>query len=82
VLVDEEKISRVLTNLIDNALKFTPDKGQVLITAGPAPGERGFVQYGVEDQGPGIAPEYREKIFERFSQGRLWAVSGAALGWA
>jgi signal transduction histidine kinase len=41
----------------------------VLITAGPAPGERGFVQCSVEDQGPGIAPEYREKIFERFSQG-------------
>jgi PAS domain S-box-containing protein len=69
VYVDEEKIGRVLTNLVDNALKFTPEKGHIKIVAEPAPNEPGFIRCSVHDEGPGIPPEHREKIFDRFAQG-------------
>ena len=69
VLVDEEKIGRVLTNLVDNALKFTPPDGQVTVLVEPMPGEAGFIRCGVQDTGPGIPPEYLERIFDRFVQG-------------
>ena len=69
VLVDEEKISRVLTNLVDNALKFTPPRGQISVTTEPAPGETDMILCSVHDDGPGIPMEYRDKIFDRFTQG-------------
>jgi len=69
VFVDEEKIGRVLTNLVDNAIKFTPPDGQVTIMAEPMPGEVGRIRCGVRDTGAGIPAEYRERIFERFAQG-------------
>ena len=68
VLADEEKIGRVLTNLVDNALKFTPARGKVTVMAERAPGEEGFIRCAVRDTGPGIPPEYRERIFDRFVQ--------------
>jgi len=68
VLAEEEKIGRVLTNLVDNALKFTPAGGQVTILTERAPGEEGFIRCAVRDTGPGIPPEYRERIFDRFVQ--------------
>jgi signal transduction histidine kinase len=69
VLVDEEKISRVLTNLVDNALKFTPSRGQVVVTTERATGETDMILCSVHDDGPGIPLEYRDKIFDRFAQG-------------
>jgi PAS domain S-box-containing protein len=68
VLVDEDKISRVLTNLVDNALKFSPPNGQVTVAA-EAPGEAGFIRCSVRDEGPGIPPDHHEQIFDRFAQG-------------
>lgn len=68
VLADDEKVGRLLTNLLDNALKFTPAGGQVAVTAERAPGEEGFVRCAVHDTGPGVPPEYRERIFDRFVQ--------------
>lgn len=65
VLADREIVYRVLQNLLANALKFTPDGGLILLSIEPA-GER--VRVSVKDNGPGIAPEYREKIFEKFGQ--------------
>jgi signal transduction histidine kinase len=69
VFVDEEKIGRVLTNLVDNAIKFTPPDGRVTVMAELAPGEVDWVRCGVHDTGAGIPAEYRERIFERFTQG-------------
>jgi len=64
--VDQGKITRVLANLVDNALKFSPSGGQIAIAARPMPGQKVLIQ--VSDNGPGIPEDYREKVFERFSQ--------------
>jgi len=65
VYADEGRIRQVFTNLLDNAIKFTPEGGAVTIRAQ----ERGEeVLVSVADTGPGIAPESREKIFDRFFQ--------------
>lgn len=67
VLADREKIGQVLTNLLSNALKFTPPGGRVLLTAGV--GESGReIFISVKDSGIGIAPGDQEKIFEPFLQ--------------
>jgi len=66
VNMDQEKIHRVLNNLIDNALKHTPENGQILISAHHRDGE--IVEIQVSDSGPGIPEEYRQRIFERFVQ--------------
>jgi signal transduction histidine kinase len=66
VRADLSKTTRVLTNLVDNALKFTPSGGQVSLTVDSV--EDGMVAIQVSDTGPGIPEEFREKIFDRFSQ--------------
>jgi NtrC-family two-component system sensor histidine kinase KinB len=70
VLIDEDKINRVLVNLIDNALKFTPRGGQVTVYAERWTNTTGrpMVRCMVSDTGPGIPPEYRTRIFDRFVQ--------------
>jgi two-component system, sensor histidine kinase and response regulator len=65
VRVDRELIARVIQNLADNALKFSLDKGCIRIGALQA---GAHVRVLVEDNGPGIPPEYRQKIFEKFGQ--------------
>jgi signal transduction histidine kinase len=65
-LADTGKVQRVLTNLVDNALKFSPAGGQVAVRARLQ--DQGMLAVTVSDSGPGIAEEYREKVFERFSQ--------------
>jgi signal transduction histidine kinase len=64
--VDLGKITRVFSNLVDNALKFSPSGSKVIIRAGVHGKEDVLVQ--VIDQGPGVPDEYREQIFERFTQ--------------
>jgi NtrC-family two-component system sensor histidine kinase KinB len=69
VEIDNEKISRVLINFLDNALKFTPPGEKVIIRATRQDGESGdFVLCSVSDAGPGIPEEFQEKIFDRFAQ--------------
>ena len=65
VVADREKIERVITNLVDNALKYVPEKGCVILAAQIVDD---FVQVSVTDNGPGIPPEQRERIFGRFTQ--------------
>ena len=64
VLTDRVLILRVLTNLMDNAVKFTPYGGQITVRAEQI-GEK--VQFAVTDTGPGIPPESRQRIFDRFA---------------
>jgi signal transduction histidine kinase len=66
VLFNKELIQRVLTNLLDNALKFTPEGG--VITVAAQDNKDGYVTVRVSDTGPGIPEDYREDVFRRFSQ--------------
>jgi putative ABC transport system substrate-binding protein len=64
VWADRDKINQVLMNLIGNAIKFTPVHGRVTVSALRNGGES--VQVSVSDNGPGVAPHDREKIFAKF----------------
>ncbi|MEN8240433.1 MAG: GAF domain-containing protein [Chloroflexota bacterium] len=66
VLADQPLIRRVLINLIDNSLKFTPEGGLVTVFA-EKNGEDNLLIC-ISDTGPGIPPEYRQEVFARFSQ--------------
>jgi signal transduction histidine kinase len=63
---DAGKLGRVLVNLVDNALKYSPSGGKIVIMVDPGSGNEIIIR--VSDDGPGIPDEYREKIFERFAQ--------------
>jgi len=80
VRADQNKILRVLSNLVDNAIKFTPAGGQVVLSAEPAAQE--MLAIHVRDTGPGIPEAYREIIFDRFSQvpGSYGRQRGSGLG--
>jgi len=67
ISADSEKLRVVLDNLVSNAVKFSPAGGVIQIS-GRADAE--VIQLEVVDQGPGIAPADRERIFEPFFQGR------------
>ncbi|HOA74524.1 MAG TPA: HAMP domain-containing sensor histidine kinase [Phycisphaerae bacterium] len=64
---DAGKIRQILYNLLSNASKYTPEGGQVRFRAEPIDGGQ-QVRLAVTDTGPGIAPEHREQIFEKFRQ--------------
>lgn len=67
--VDPELISRVLHNLVDNAIKFTPDEGHVRLWARlDADQQPPTMLVGVSDTGPGIPPEAQARLFKKFQQ--------------
>ena len=70
VLADRELILRVIQNLLSNALKFTRDGDLILLAIEPA-GD--LVRVSVKDNGLGIAPEYKQKIFSKSAQSELRA---------
>ena len=71
-------IKRVLSNLLDNAVKYTPPGGGVTVRVIAALTEALVV---VEDSGPGIAPAEQERIFDRFYRGDASrSQSGSGLG--
>ena len=72
VRADTARLGRVLRNLVDNALRHTPPGGAVRVAAqlvGEA-GGRGALRVSVEDSGPGLSPEDRERVFDRFYRGQ------------
>ena len=80
VMGDPEKIDEVLTNLIENAMKFSPQGGTVTVE-GAVVGEE--VQVSVGDQGVGISGAEQERIFERFyrvAESGTGTVPGTGLG--
>jgi signal transduction histidine kinase len=92
VWADAKLIGRVLQNLIDNAIKFTPSGGSVSITVKqtgddclrPEDGQLAktpCVRVSVIDSGPGIPPELQSRLFQKFVTGRQ-AESGSGLGLA
>jgi two-component system phosphate regulon sensor histidine kinase PhoR len=62
-LADEDKLRQVLVNLLDNAIKYSPDGGKVAVELA---GGAGRVRLSVRDQGLGIPPGEHERIFEKF----------------
>jgi signal transduction histidine kinase len=83
VFMDSERIQQVLTNLISNAVKFSPQKETVLITTGRT--QQGELIVRVTDKGPGISPEDQDAIFQKFRQASSAAnplVKGTGLGLA
>ncbi len=70
MMMDTRRIMQVLTNLVGNALKFTPADGQVSVRVTQLPPEQDGVLIAVRDTGRGIAPELRSRIFERLYQAR------------
>jgi signal transduction histidine kinase len=78
-LADQDVVERVLVNLIDNALQFTPPDGQVWVEARA---EEENVRVDVVDTGAGVPPEERTRVFEKFTRGRgkRGSQGGAGLG--
>ncbi len=80
VRADISLIERALQNLLDNALKFTPENGRITIQLET---KAGYCSVKVNDSGIGIAPEMQSTIFERFKQtSEGFAKNGAGLGLA
>ncbi len=81
VMLNRESITRALTNIISNAIKYSPDGKRIKIRA-----ERSrindYLEVSVEDQGPGIAEEYQSKVFDRFFrvENDTHTVKGTGLG--
>jgi len=67
---DDQRIAQVITNLLGNAIKFTPEKGSVTLTVRLAGKGHDLctLQFSVSDTGIGITPEQQEKIFNSFEQ--------------
>jgi signal transduction histidine kinase len=63
ITADEDRIRQVLINIVSNALKFSPDNSKISITVTETDKS---VTVSVTDEGPGIPPEVREKIFDKF----------------
>ncbi len=78
VLADPDRVHQVLSHLIGNALKFTPEGGRVRVSAGTVEGERRF---SVADTGVGIAADVLPHVFERYWQERRTdRTAGVGLG--
>lgn len=65
MMFDEEKLFRVLSNLLDNALKFTPAGGKVTLEMAQTDGQL-FID--VRDTGPGVPMDFRDQIFDLYAQ--------------
>lgn len=82
VSADPDRLDQVLSNLLDNAIKFTPDGGKIVVRALP---QNTYVRVEVIDNGPGIPEEDQPRIFERFyrvDKARSRELGGTGLGLA
>lgn len=80
--IDNSQLSAALINLLDNAVKYTPEKGMIELTVTAAPNS---VSIAVKDNGPGIPRELQPRIFERFyrlDKSRSREMGGTGLGLA
>lgn len=87
VYADRDRIEQVLTNILDNAIKFTPENGSITLQArkvrdrNGGSQERSFLEISISDTGIGISREDQERIFDRFERATLYN-SGVGLGLA
>jgi len=81
VKADSVRLSQIVQNLVDNAVKYSPEAGTISITTDTAP--NGMVNFHVSDTGIGIPTEAQRRLFEPFSRvsdEQTSAVSGSGLG--
>jgi signal transduction histidine kinase len=76
VAAEETRLFRVLMNLVDNALRYSP-RGGVIRIAGRR--EDGAIYVSVEDEGPGVPIELMPRLFEKFTRGRTGGTTGLGL---
>ncbi|MGH8272437.1 MAG: sensor histidine kinase, partial [Gammaproteobacteria bacterium] len=81
IMADPLLLHELLANLLDNALRYTPRGGAVTVRVGVTEAPSA-IQLEIEDNGPGIAPELREKAFDRFYRAPDNTLPGAGLGLA
>ncbi len=88
VFCDSKAVHQLLGNLLDNAIKYTPEHDKIVVSAGaPLPNPAGleFVEFAVQDTGIGIPPEELPRLFERFyrvDKARSRELGGTGLGLA
>lgn len=82
VQADGKRVEQILSNLIDNAAKFAPPASviEVSLSRPSPPDGRGLVQVAVADAGPGVPPQDRELIFDKFYSVADKALAGVGLG--
>ncbi len=67
LILDKQRFPEILQNLIGNALKFTPEKGKITVTAKRSK-EEGFIEVAVTDTGVGLSKEDAGKLFEKYGR--------------
>ncbi|MGB9871463.1 MAG: GAF domain-containing protein [Anaerolineae bacterium] len=80
VKADRNRVVQILTNLLSNAYKYTPEEGHIRVTVHP---DGGFVVCSVSDTGIGISPEEQERLFTKFFRSQhpmVRSVPGTGLG--
>ncbi len=80
VFGDRQHLSQLVDNLVDNAIKYTPEKGMIQVRVKSGGGEAILE---VEDSGIGISPQYQHRVFERFyrvDKARSQSLGGTGLG--
>jgi len=77
IAADPVQLDQVFTNLLENAARFSPPGGEIAIVISPW---KRSVQVRISDQGPGISPEERERVFDAFYQGDDGGHPGSGLG--
>lgn len=60
---DRDKLEQIMTNILDNAIKFTPQGGQITVALKE---DQGCIRVSIRDTGPGIPPEEQSRVFDRF----------------
>lgn len=68
VYADREKLEQIILNLLGNSVKFTPERGEIRLSAAPASGSGGLVEIQISDTGIGIPADRLQAIFEPFIQ--------------
>jgi len=80
VLADPQRLRQAVLNLLGNAVKFTPERGSVTLSARA---ENGLVRIAITDTGPGVADDLRDRLFQDYARGaEASAIEGSGLGLA